>query len=425
MRPPTRFERRLAAIAVVGLVARVVATVVANRHAELGLGDGFFYHEAAKLLADGEGYVDPIRASIGDFRATALHPPLWSALLAVPSAIGFDSELAHRLVGCLVGTGTVVVVGQLGRVVAGARVGLLAAAILALHPTLLAADGSLHAETVFGLFAAAALLAAVVAARDHDVRVAALAGAACALAALARGEGLVLALFLAIALATVAPHGRRWKISLALVGTTIVVLAPWTARNVVLMDGSVPLSTNEATVLAGANCDPTFAGPDIGTWYVECVEAVPFEVSEVERSERWRADAIEYGLDHLERTPLVATARFGRVWGLWRPFSQEIVEGRSLGLQMAGIVAHLVVIVPLAVVGAVLARRRLSVPLRFLLVPLLTVSVTAVLAFGTLRFRHGAEPALAVLAALGVDALVRRWSRGREAERYDPAGAVG
>jgi len=419
-----RFVVALTAITAIGLVARVIATLVANQHTDLGLGDGFFYHHSARLLADGVGYVDPIRVPLGDGRATALHPPLWSAILAVPSRLGFDTELAHRLVGCVLGAATIAVVGWCGRLLAGRRVGLVAAAITALHPTMLAADGSLHAETVFGLCASLTLLCAMVAVRDENVRAAAAAGAMAALAALARGEGLVLAVVMGLVLVTVFRGRLRWRMALAIVGTALVLLAPWTARNQLMLGEPVLLSTNDSTVLAGANCDPSYFGADIGTWHVECVRALPFTVSEVDRSAVWREDAVDYGLDHLTRTPAVATARLMRIWGLWRPGQQEIVEGRSPGLQQVGIILHVFVVLPLAVVGAWLSRRRMPM-IALVLAPIVTVALTGVLAFGTLRFRHGAEASLAVLSAVTLVWVVDQIAELRTKHRYagsSPAG---
>jgi hypothetical protein len=419
-----RFVDALTVIAVTGLVARVVATLVANQHTDLGLGDGFFYHHSARLLAEGEGYLDPIRVPIGDARATALHPPLWSTLLAVPSAVGLDSELAHRLVGCVIGAANIVVVGWCGRLFAGRRVGLVAAAMAALHPTLLAADGSLHAETVFGLFASLTLLCAMVAVRDQNVGAAAAAGAMAALAALARGEGLVLAVIMGVAFLVLCRGRNGWRMALAIGGVTLVLIAPWTLRNQIMMGEPVLLSTNDSTVLAGANCDPTYSGYDVGTWHVECVRSVPFSVSEVDRSAIWREDAIDYGLDHLDQTPKVAVARLLRIWGLWRPGQQEIVEGRSPGIQQVGISLHVFVVLPLAIAGVWTSRKRTPM-LWLVLVPIITVAVTGVLAFGTLRFRHGAETALALLAASAVVWAVDRIRGHRTADRYDasvPAG---
>jgi asparagine N-glycosylation enzyme membrane subunit Stt3 len=62
---------------------------------------------------------------------------------------------------------------------------------------------------------------------------------------------------------------------------------------------------------------------------------------------------------------------------------------------------------PFAVAGAWLLRRRRQ-PLAILLVPLAMVTLTALLTYGSTRFRFAAEPSIVVLAAVAVDALLRR-----------------
>jgi hypothetical protein len=62
-------------------------------------------------------------------------------------------------------------------------------------------------------------------------------------------------------------------------------------------------------------------------------------------------------------------------------------------------------LIPFAVYGVILLRRR-RVPLLIVLAPFVTVTVTAVLAYGQIRFRHSAELSLVVLAAVAVDRLL-------------------
>ena len=71
---------------------------------------------------------------------------------------GFE---AHRLTGCVLGAFVIVIIGLLGRRAGGERVGLLAAGIATVYPTLVAADGSLMSETLYGLLVGLALLVAL------------------------------------------------------------------------------------------------------------------------------------------------------------------------------------------------------------------------------------------------------------------------
>jgi ABC-type Fe3+-siderophore transport system permease subunit len=68
--------------------------------------------------------------------------------------------------------------------------------------------------------------------------------------------------------------------------------------------------------------------------------------------------------------------------------------------------ALLFVLVPLAVYGFMLLRRR-GVPVWILTAPFITVTLTTLLAYGSARFRHSAELPLVVLAAVALDQLLR------------------
>lgn len=88
--------------------------------AEVG-GDAYYYHASANLLADGHGFVHPLAWDEGVRVAGADHPPGYVVALSVPSLLGLDSIRAHHLTSCLIGAGTIVLVGLVGRRLAGAR----------------------------------------------------------------------------------------------------------------------------------------------------------------------------------------------------------------------------------------------------------------------------------------------------------------
>ncbi len=64
---------------------------------------------------------------------TALWPPLFVLVLAIPSAIGLKTFLAHRVWCCIIGAAGIVVCGYAGREIGGRRVGLVAAFIVAVY----------------------------------------------------------------------------------------------------------------------------------------------------------------------------------------------------------------------------------------------------------------------------------------------------
>ena len=122
------FGVALGGVAVVALVGRI-AYLVVERDLIVS-GDGYLYSLMGSHLADGGGFsTNPWTGG-----ATALHPPAWPTLLAVPSFAGFDTVLGHQVFAALIGTSTVVLIALLGRRLAGGRAGLVAAALAAVHP---------------------------------------------------------------------------------------------------------------------------------------------------------------------------------------------------------------------------------------------------------------------------------------------------
>ena len=109
-------------------------------------------------------------------------------------------------------------------------------------------------------------------------------------------------------------------------------------------------------------------------------------------------------------------ARVGRVWGLYRPLQQlqlDTIERRELPASRVGL-GMFDVLAAAAVPGAVLLRRR-RVPLSPLLAPIITVTVTAAVFYGTTRFRATAEPSIVLLVTVTAAALWARWGVRRKA----------
>ena len=160
-----RFGVLLAIVVVVGCVVRAIYTLEVAPHTRL-FPDSLWYRAQALNLRAGRGYVD-VGGQLGAFRgltprtrATAYWPPLYPGYLAVGQALFGESVRGTQLLGCVTGAATVVFTGLLGRAVAGSAVGLLGALLVALCPSLIAADGSLMAETLsVPLVVLAALLA--------------------------------------------------------------------------------------------------------------------------------------------------------------------------------------------------------------------------------------------------------------------------
>jgi hypothetical protein len=184
---------------------------------------------------------------------------------------------------------------------------------------------------------------------------------------------------------------------------TVLVLAPWVARNWVRFDHPV-LSNNAGTTIAGANCPQTYFGPQTGWFIFECTaEHPPRPGNEAQRSARLRKQGLDYARAHAGRLPLISAIRVGHLWGLYEPRRQTAVTGRAHWLQLLGVIAYYPVAL-LGLAGAWRLRRRRT-ELAILLIPAAVATIAALTAHGNTRLRHGAEVALVALAGVACAAL--------------------
>jgi len=425
--PEATWRWGLGLICVGAFLLRLTYVLVLRRDAVL-TGDAFQFHNGANLLADGRGFIDPFAHSMGLLRQTAQHPPLYLLVLALVSKLGLRTVLDHQVWSCVIGTGTVALVGVAGRQVGGKRVGLIAAGLAAVYPNLWLWDGLVLSETM-GLFVTALIVVMAYRLWDHrSVGAAAWFGVACGLGALTRAEA---ALFLpAIVVPMVIASrdlDRRRRIRILVVPALVAValVAPWVAFNSSRFHHpTLGTSTEFAQTLVLANCDRTYYGDSLGSRAYTCLpdtdQPPPPGADETDAGERYRKAALDYVRGHATRVPIVVLAREGRGWGLYRPLDQLRVDGylerRDLGVARAGY-AFYVVLAAAALVGAVLVRRR-GVPLSPLLAIVATVTLAMAITFGQTRYRSAAEIVVVVLAAVTVDWLVA-WCLAYEFEE-DP-----
>jgi 4-amino-4-deoxy-L-arabinose transferase-like glycosyltransferase len=417
---PGRLRSFGAGLALVGVLALAVRLIyiLALARVPVGVGgDASFYNSSANLLVHGHFYY---REIVGHAYPTAEHPPLFSLVLGLGSLFGGDTLLAHRVISCVIGSCGVAAIALLGRRVGGSRVGLLAGAIAAVYPPLVTADGLVMSEPLFVLLVAVAMLLALRLIDRRSTRGAALLGAVIALAALTRGEGLVLLPLLVWPAALRTGPGRARRL-LATTAAAALVLAPWVVRNVVVFH-RVMLAADSNTLIAGANCPDTYYGHDIGWWSLDCM-ARARSPAQLHNGDAATGAAFRYAGDHLGRLPLVAAVRVLRTFDFFQPLRQGNRELRRRWIDVAGLVFYYPLLL-LAAVGLVSLRERRWV----LLAPVWMTMLVSALGWGIGRFRVAADISLLVLAALalaraGATAGFSRRSSGRRRRPPGPAPA--
>lgn len=426
--PSTPFARTLLGVGLLALAVRVLIIVLVDPRVP-ELGDASAYHLIAENLAAGRGYIRPFDlARFGLVVPTAEYPPLHTFVLSGFARVGLHSVESQRLALAVVGTGTVLLIGNLGRRIAGPTAGIVAAALAAVSPMMFLPDATLMSETLYGFLVALALVTAAWAAATPSFGRVAILGLVLGFAILTRPEAALLAVLLVVPLLWTAkpqaPMRRVGMVALAALGVAVVVL-PWTVRNYSTFDEIVPVSNNFGGVLSGANCRLTYSGDSLGSWRStfgsgdpgagECFTGFNGRqpgFNEARAGLAQRRRGIEFISDHLSSVPKVMAARVLRTFGLFRPSQQielDALEGRPEQWQRIGTIFEWV-LYPFAVAGLVLLVRRRA-PAWPLIAALISVIVGSALTYGSQRFRIGAEPTILIGAAVGLVAVVQRAPR--------------
>lgn len=286
--------------------------------------DAIWYQLQGGSIRNGTGFVVPRSLFQPEQVPTAGFPPVYPAYQAVWQSIFGDGPASVRLAGVVPATASIALAGVLGRRLAGPRAGLFTAGVVALDPTLVAVDGSTMSENV----TVPLVLATVVVGhrlladgvRAHRV---ALLGILCGVAVLARQDLLLLIVLVgvpAVAWDRSVGRPRRMAAVTMVVAVAATVVLPWAWRNEREVGAFTVSTISPSSVLAGSNCDETYAGPGLGSWSFSCVEAAtpPGELREVEVADAQQSEALGYVRDHAGRLPVLLAARQVRV-GLLGP----------------------------------------------------------------------------------------------------------
>jgi hypothetical protein len=393
--------------------------------------DALYHHMQGRLLAEGHGFVDGatwfFESLAGDdarMRASAGDPPLYASFLAALSVLGFETVTGQRLATGVAGALGVGIIGLVGRRVAGERAGLLAAALGAIYPMLWINDGMLLSEGLYAPLCAGVVLAAYRWWDRPDLGRAAVLGLLLGLASLTRAEALALVVLLLVPLGwglrrRVGTRRAAGGVALA-GGVAVLSIVPWLAYNLGRFEEPVFMTSGTGSVLSAGACDATFGGPLLG-YYANCFDQYvadgtvegwpdPVTLDEAQRDAVSRDGAVRYLRDHLDELPRVVPARIGRMWDLYRPVQNVDlnwqIEDRDRWASEAGFAMY-ALLAPFAIGGAVVLWRR-RLPISPLLAFPAAVTLTAAATFGVTRYRVPGDVSLVILAAVSIEALLRR-----------------
>ncbi|MBL8779161.1 MAG: glycosyltransferase family 39 protein [Acidimicrobiales bacterium] len=413
-----RIDRAGWVLLAVTAAALVIRLVVASRLATVrGFQDGDQgdYQLLAFNLIGGNGY----RTSGG---LTAWRSPGYPVFLAfvirAGHALPFEASI-RGIVGvaqAFVGAGTVLLTGLLGRRLGRPKAGMVAAAVLAVWPSVVLLTAMVLTETLFTFLLVAAVLVAV---WDEDpgrrrcLAAGVLLGAATLVRPAALPVAVVLVGWLIVRFAT--PGARRVGLRRAgtLVAGIAVVLAPWVFRNYLDLGAFVPTDLHGGYALCQSNRPG--AGPQDPDDPACRVEGA----DEVRNDRILRDRALRWMVEHPDSASWLVVRRAGVLFGEDGDVVVELVDPRAPDPRFSEAAAYDLtrlsnrwwwVVFPVGAVGTVLLlrdRRSRVVALAFLAVLVLPLLVTV-----SPRFHQPVAPLLALGVGAVAEAAWRRLRRG-------------
>jgi hypothetical protein len=421
--PLTTNERRWL-IAILGVATILRLAWLAYAHVKppvwfIPSGDSYSYWYYGNEIAHGRGYISYLTGE-----ATAYYPIGFPAILAglywlanhVP-LVDLDLMIVTGVFQVVISVATVALTFLVGRRLAGARSGLVAASVLALFPNVVYQVTTIQVETTF-IFLTMAALAVVV---GHEwstgapsrARLLAF-GALLSASALVRPFSTPLLLGLVLAVLAVGAGWRRALYAVAVpLGVLVIAFTPWTIRNAVRLDAFVPSSTNMGDTLCidrGPDADGGFRW----TTHDGCADP---DLPEAERNRASTRMAIEFVVDDPAREFVQIARRASLMFG---GDHDGIIATEGLGSgpilsdsrrDLTTTVAdwYFYVVLALSVVGLPLLVARAPRPeRRLVLVTVLALLVIPLLLWGNPRFHQPLVPFMAVSMAALVVAVVDR-----------------
>jgi 4-amino-4-deoxy-L-arabinose transferase-like glycosyltransferase len=251
-RTPEIGKRDLGATAAILWLALLPRLYVALAWAREPVWDGHYYDFGARRIAAGRGYSDDVLVDgVLRWHPWCHYPVGYSGFLAGIYAIFGNGPHVATVANAIVGALLAAFVHRLARYGISIQRARIAGLITALMPGLILYAALLMTEPLAAL---GMVVSAWLAIRDDNrLRGAALGGLALGLASLVRPQSLLMAPAFVL-LFVFRDRARSWRrasgLAAVVLAASLVVIAPWTARNCKVMDGCALVSTNAGWNLA-------------------------------------------------------------------------------------------------------------------------------------------------------------------------------
>ncbi len=363
-------------------------------------GDANGYWVLGQKLAAGEKY------QIYALPRQVLRMPGFPAFLALSMKITGDSFLGTRMLLAIVGTVACGLVYLLGRELFDHKIGLLAAGLTAVSPTMIGFSVLILSETLFAACLVGSLIVfAKVARADRDdlgpVRangLSLLAGALVAVACYVRPSWLLAAPCFVVLLVVLSATKQRALVNgVWLFAGVAITLMPWTIRNY-QTTGKWVVTTLWVGPSLYDGLNPAATGDSDMSFFDR--DNLMSRMSEYDVDRHYRRKAWDFVVAHPGRTLELAALKLIRFWKPW-PNDEQF---RGLWQRLA-VALFFVPVCLLAVRGWWVTR---SQPWSWLLTvgPIIYFSAIHAVFVGSLRYRLPVEYPLCVMSAVGIQSLL-------------------
>ena len=215
----------------------------------LGTNAEIAYLGGAKMIVSGKGLMDP--------SYPVFTPPLYAILIAIGSWIFGQDQLPIKVLQFFADSVTTCVVMLIAREILGFRTALVSGGLLVVYPFTIYASLYIGSETLFTLFLSCFVLFFLWATSSSRLGWYFLAGGALGVATLLRGTTqffpiiapvLLLLLYRTISKRVIVGY-------LGFCFCFILIIAPWTVRNYLVLNEIVPVATGSSVLLQGSHED--------------------------------------------------------------------------------------------------------------------------------------------------------------------------
>jgi 4-amino-4-deoxy-L-arabinose transferase-like glycosyltransferase len=380
----------------------LVVIYVAARGSHPLAGDQTDYDTAGRYFADGQAWWSTRPFDVG--HASAWKAPLYPLWVGLWYSLFGPHPVVVELIQALLAPLTVLLTWMLARRLFDERVAIVAACIVALFPLAWEFYGLLYSEALTIPVTLGVLLMFLGRGSPSNGRAAAV-GAAIGIALLIRPSSGFLLVGALAAWIVAAGWRRALRATLIALAGAVVVIAPWTVRNVATDGiGFVPLSVQDGAAYGTFNStsanDPVYPY----AWRPAIADPPDVLINPPATEADLRSGLQDAAFDYIADHPFsVAEAFFwnglSRFWDVRRParaLDEVPFEGRSEAVTAIGLGIYYVLLIA-AIVALWRLRRR-----REVVIPLLAMALACSLIYtsasGT-RYRAPLEPLIAILAA--------------------------